>query len=111
MPILNLDDIADELVTPKHSTALGKLITGTQIEIGILRYKAGEGAEMHQHPHEQVFIPLSGKIRFTIGDKVTDIGVGQAALIEPNIPHKLEILEDTEAVSAKGVVGGVGHRI
>ena len=39
------------------------------------------------------------------------IGSGMAALIPPNTPHALEVLEDTEVVSCKGVIGGVGHRI
>jgi hypothetical protein len=29
----------------------------------------------------------------------------------PNVPHSLAAIEDTEVVSAKGIVGGVGHRI
>jgi hypothetical protein len=52
MPIYQLEDILEEFVTPKHSTAYGRLITGTQVEIGLLRYKAGEGAKQHAHPQE-----------------------------------------------------------
>jgi hypothetical protein len=29
MPIYQLEDILEEFVTPKHSTAYGRLITGT----------------------------------------------------------------------------------
>ena len=54
MPFYDLDAVSAEFVTPKHSTAFGRLITGEQIEFGVLRYKAGEGAEMHAHPHEQI---------------------------------------------------------
>ena len=50
MPIYQLEDIPEEFVTPKHSTAYGRLITGTQVEVGLLRYKAGEGAKQHAHP-------------------------------------------------------------
>jgi hypothetical protein len=32
MPIYRLEDIPEEFVTPKHSTAYGRLITGTQVE-------------------------------------------------------------------------------
>ncbi len=34
MPIYQLEDIPEEFVTPKHSTAYGRLITGTQVEVG-----------------------------------------------------------------------------
>ena len=32
MPIYQLEDIPEEFVTPKHSTAYGRLITGTQVK-------------------------------------------------------------------------------
>jgi quercetin dioxygenase-like cupin family protein len=75
------------------------------------RYKAGEGAKQHAHPHEQVLLLLSGKCRLTLDGKPTIIGRGMAALIPPNIPHALEVLEDAEVVSCKGVIGGVVHKI
>jgi quercetin dioxygenase-like cupin family protein len=111
MPVYRLSDIEEELVTPKHSTALGRLITGEQIEVGLLRYKAGEGAEEHAHPHEQVLLVLSGRIRMTIGGESYALGPREVAHLPPNVPHSLYAIEDTEVVSAKGVVGGVGHRI
>jgi len=46
MPIYQLEDIPEEFVTPKYSMAYGRLITGTQVEVGLLRYKAGEGSHM-----------------------------------------------------------------
>ena len=38
MPVYKLSEIDEELVTPKHSTALGRLVTGEQIEVGVLRF-------------------------------------------------------------------------
>jgi quercetin dioxygenase-like cupin family protein len=111
MPIYQLENIPEEFVTPQHSTAYGRLITGTQVEVGLLRYKTGEGAKQHAHPHEQILLVLSGKCRLTLDGKATIIGSGMAALIPPNTPHALEVLEDTEVVSCKSVIGGVGHRI
>ena len=111
MPFYQLEQIPEEFVTPKHSTAFGRLITGEQIEVGVLRYKAGKGAEMHSHPHEQIIIVLSGKLRMTLDGEVAEVGKGQAVHIPPNVPHSAAVLEDAEVVSCKGVVGGVGHRI
>src|SRR5215210_2530563 len=36
MPIYNLEQIREEFVTPKHSTAFGRLVTGQHIEVGVL---------------------------------------------------------------------------
>jgi quercetin dioxygenase-like cupin family protein len=111
MPVYALDEIREEFVTPKHSTAFGRLITGEQIEVGLLRFKAGEGAKTHSHPHEQIIVMLRGRMKFTLGDEVAEIGRGHAVHIPPNVPHSTVALEDVECVSCKGVVGGVGHRI
>jgi quercetin dioxygenase-like cupin family protein len=111
MPVYKLDLLKKEYVTPKHSTAFGSLVTGEQIEVGVLRFKAGEGASEHAHPHEQVLFVLSGKIRMKIGGEVYELGPRDVAHMPPNVPHSLAALEDTEVVSAKGIVGGVGHRI
>lgn len=111
MPAIDLDQVPDEFVTPKHSTAFGKLITGHHIEIGILKYQAGEGAKEHAHPHEQISICLSGRSRVTLGGEVFEVGPGQAVVIPPNVPHSTLILEDSEIISAKSIVDGVGHRI
>jgi quercetin dioxygenase-like cupin family protein len=111
MGIVSLSDVEDEFVTPKHSSAFGKLVTGEHIEIGLLRYKAGEGANEHSHPHEQITIILKGRSRVTINGEVFEVGEGQAVHFPPNVRHKVEILEDSEVISAKSIVDGVGHRI
>jgi quercetin dioxygenase-like cupin family protein len=111
MALINLADVQDELVTPKHSTAFGKLITGSHIEIGLLKYKAGEGAKEHSHPHEQIAICLSGRSRVTLGGETFEVSAGQAVVIPPNVPHSTVILEDSDMISAKSIVDGVGHRI
>ena len=111
MPFYELDSIKPEFVTPKHSTAFGRLITGEQIEVGVLRYKAGEGANTHSHPHEQIIIVLEGRLQFTLDGETEELGPGQAVHIPPDVPHSVRMIEDSEVVSCKGVVGGVGHRI
>jgi quercetin dioxygenase-like cupin family protein len=106
-----LADIASEFVTPKHSSAFGKLITGEQVEVGILNYKAGEGAKEHAHPHEQIIIVLKGRSEFTLAGETFEIGPGEAVHIPPNVPHSGRTIEDSEVVSCKSIVGGVGHKI
>jgi quercetin dioxygenase-like cupin family protein len=111
MPVHSIDRLKKELVTPKHSTAYGSLVTGEQVELAVLRYKAGEGAEEHAHPQEQIFLVLSGRVRMTIAGVAHDLGPRDVAHMPPHVPHSLAVIEDAEVVSAKGVIGGVGHRI
>jgi quercetin dioxygenase-like cupin family protein len=111
MSFYDLQHVPEELVTPQHSTALGRLITGKQVEFGILRFKAGEGAEIHAHPHEQIIYVLRGRMRVLTGRTERVLGPGEAVMFESNVPHGTVMLEDTEVISVKGVVDGVGHKI
>jgi quercetin dioxygenase-like cupin family protein len=111
MPVYKFDALKKEYVTPKHSTAFGSLVTGEQIEVGLLRFKAGEGAQEHAHPHEQVLFVLSGRVEMTIAGEPHVLGPREVAHMPPNVPHRLLAIDDTEVLSAKGIVGGVGHRI
>jgi quercetin dioxygenase-like cupin family protein len=111
MPVYRFDSLKKEYVTPQHSSAFGSLVTGEQLEVGMLRYKAGEGANEHAHPHEQVLVVLSGRVRMKIGRESYELGPREVAHLPPNVPHSLHALEDTEVLSAKGIVAGVGHRI
>src|SRR5690349_9752699 len=67
VPVYKFDALKKEYVTPKHSQGFGSLVTGEQIEVGLLRYKRGEGAREHAHPQEHVLVVLSGRVRMTIG--------------------------------------------
>lgn len=111
MPVYSFKDIEPEFVTPKHSTAFGRLITGNAIEVGVFSYEKGKGAHTHQHPHEQIFIVLKGRMIMTIDGKDYELGPGEAAHMLPNVPHGVLALEDSDVVSAKSVLDGVGHRI
>ena len=111
MPFIHYDEIAPEFVTPKHSTAYGELATGEFIEVGRLTFKAGEGANEHQHPHEQIMIVINGRVRVTLEGESAELGPGSGFHAPPNVPHKLDALEDSEVISCKNTLEGVGHRI
>ena len=60
MGFIVMDELYKETVTPKYSTAYGELVTGSQVEVGRLRFEKGYGAVEHAHPQEQVLIVLEG---------------------------------------------------
>lgn len=111
MPFIHYDEMEKEYVTPKHSTAYGVLATGESIEVGRLSFKSGEGAERHQHPHEQIVVILKGRLRVNLGDEETVLEAGSGFHAPPNVPHGVTALADTEVLSCKSVLDGVGHRI
>jgi quercetin dioxygenase-like cupin family protein len=111
MPFYNFKDIPEELVTPGKSTAMARVITGTQVELAILRFNTGEGAKIHSHPQEQILYMLKGRMKVTSEGQDTVIGPGEAARFAPNVPHGTVMLDDVECVSVKGVIGGLGHGV
>lgn len=111
MPFINYEEIEHEYVTPKHSTAYGALAAGESIEVGYLTFKGGEGAEPHQHPHEQIVVVLKGRVRARLGDEEQELGPGSGFLVPPNQLHGITAIDDAEVLSCKNLVDGVGHRI
>ena len=104
-------DLPQEFVTPKYSKAYGGLLAGEHIEVGWLSFGAGEGAVEHAHPHEQVMVVIKGRLSVHCGGESGELGPGQAFLAPPNVPHGVTAIEDTEVISSKHLVGGVGHKI
>lgn len=111
MPFIRYDEIESDFVTPKHSTAFGSLATGETIEVGRLSYKAGEGAEQHEHPQEQIMVVVTGRIRVVLGGETQELGPGEGYHAPSFVPHELHALTDAEVISCKAVINGVGHRI
>ena len=111
MPLIHLDDLESEYVTPKYSSAFGELVLGERIEVGRLRFEADEGAVEHAHPQEQVMIVISGRLQVELEGVAGELGPGEGFHAPPNVPHKVTALEDTVVLSCKDVIGGVGHKM
>lgn len=113
MPLIHLDELEKEFVTPKYSTAFGELVAGERIEVGRLRFDANEGAVEHAHPQEQVMIVVSGRLRVEIPSEGQDaeVGPGEGFHAPPNVPHRVTAVEDTIVISCKDVLDGVGHKV
>jgi quercetin dioxygenase-like cupin family protein len=111
MYFYNFKELPQEFVTSKYSTAFGGLLTGKTIEVGLLSFKAGEGAVPHAHPQEQVMYVISGKLRVRFGEEIAELGPGQAFNAPPMVEHQVTAIEDTEVISCKNIVGGTGHRL
>jgi quercetin dioxygenase-like cupin family protein len=111
MNFYTFKELPQEYVTPKYSKAYGGLLQGEHIEVGWLSFGAGEGAVEHAHPHEQIMVVVSGRLRVRFGEEIGEIGPGQAFLAPPNVPHQVTAIEDTEVISCKNTISGVGHKI
>ncbi len=59
----------------------------------------GMEARPHSHPFDQVAYILSGRVRFTIGDDVVEVGPGEIVHIPADIVHFGDVVGDEPAVN------------
>lgn len=53
----------------------------------------------HSHPFEQLAYILSGRVKFTIGEDVVEVGPGEVVRIPPDVMHCGEPIGDEVAVN------------
>jgi quercetin dioxygenase-like cupin family protein len=110
MPFYRLTDLAQEVISPQYSRAIGGTVTGEKIEIGLYRMPAGTGAAPHRHPNEQIIYLLSGRVRARVGDETQEAGPGTVIHVPPNSVHEMTALEDVQFLSSKDLVDGKGSK-
>lgn len=59
----------------------------------------GMEVKPHSHPFEQLAFIISGRVRFTVGDDVVEVGAGEVLRIPPNVIHCGEPVGDEVAVN------------
>ena len=73
-----LKNLPEEKVTDKISR---RVLAGDQEMVVWWSMKAGAHAAAHQHPHEQIFWMISGKMEFRLGTDRRVCGPGDLALL------------------------------
>ncbi|MCO5070619.1 MAG: cupin domain-containing protein [Rhizobiaceae bacterium] len=59
----------------------------------------GMDVRPHSHPFEQLAYILAGRVRFTVGDEVVEVGAGEVVRIPPDVVHCGEPIGDEVAVN------------
>jgi quercetin dioxygenase-like cupin family protein len=88
----SLTTLAEEQVTDKITR---RLVAGDQCMLVVWQMKAGAHAAAHQHPNEQIFWMLQGKMEFRLGDERRTCGPGDVAVIPGGVEHEAWFPEDT----------------
>ncbi len=84
------DEIPYEKVNDRF---LRKLAWDGKVMIALTEVQGGYEVPAHSHPNEQVTWVFSGKWRFHIEGKVTDVGPGEMIFIPADVVHRVEALE------------------
>jgi len=85
--LFDLGTVAKIMGGPAYSTAHGPCVEGDRIIVGLMRMKAGTGAEPHSHPNEQWIYILEGHFRGEIDGKPFDAKPGTVLYIPANTIH------------------------
>lgn len=105
MGLIELDRDEHNLVTAQYSAALGPVLRSEHCELVKARFRKGTGAELHQHPEEQIVYCVEGKLEATLGEGAGAerfvLEPGEAAVNPSNVPHGVIALEDSIVLSFK----------
>jgi quercetin dioxygenase-like cupin family protein len=83
---------------PDYSTAHGPCVEGDRMIVGLMRMKAGTGAEPHSHPNEQWIYIMEGTFRATVGGKKVEAPAGSVVYIPANVVHDGKATPDGDVV-------------
>jgi quercetin dioxygenase-like cupin family protein len=61
---------------------------GQHLMLSYLEMDAGAEVPLHDHPHEQGGVLLSGRLQLTIGDETRIVEAGSFFLIPSGVPHR-----------------------
>ena len=92
----------DNFVTHQYSQGKGPVLRSEKCELARVFFAKGTGADWHQHPEEQTFYCLEGKLEAWVGDDDSYvITPGEASWHPSNVRHKVYAHEDTLLISFK----------
>ncbi|MBY0373174.1 MAG: cupin domain-containing protein [Bryobacteraceae bacterium] len=69
-------------------------IHATNMTVARLEIQQGAMVPEHHHINEQLSLVISGRMKFIFPDKTIEAGPGDMVEIPPNVPHRVEFLED-----------------
>ena len=89
------NDMPKERVTNRIDR---RIVCGDGTMVAHVYLQKGAIVPEHAHHNEQLTYVLQGRLRFWVGDdlsQVVDVGAGEILHLPSNVPHKAEALEET----------------
>lgn len=83
---------------PDYTSAMGRVVKGDRMMVGLMRLAAGEATETHSHPNEQWTFVVEGVFLAEIGNETFEVGPGGVVYQPANILHGGKAGPDSELV-------------
>jgi quercetin dioxygenase-like cupin family protein len=95
MKLYQWDRIEKEQLNP----SLGRqVIHAGNLTVARIQLAKGAVVPEHRHANEQITMLQSGRLRFLVNGRETVVEAGQALVLDPDLPHRVEALEDSVAI-------------
>jgi quercetin dioxygenase-like cupin family protein len=75
-----------------------QVFSGDGATLAFTTLAPGHAPNPHAHPYEQIVYMLAGRVRFTVGDEVAEVGPGELLVIPAGVEHWAETIGDEPAV-------------
>jgi len=75
-----------------------RIVSGDQAMVAHVHLEEGAIVPKHSHHNEQLTYILKGKLRFWVGEdlsQIVDVAEGEVLHLPANVPHRAEALEET----------------
>jgi quercetin dioxygenase-like cupin family protein len=96
--VFDLGTVEEILGGPAYSTAHGPCVDGDRMIVGLMRMKAGTGAEPHSHPNEQWIYILEGTFEAVVDGKPIAAKPGAVVYIPADTIHNGKASVDGDVV-------------
>lgn len=63
------------------------------VMVSFIQLQPGAKVKEHRHPHEQISVVISGRLRLTVAGETAVLEAGQGRLVPANALHSAEALE------------------
>ncbi|NTU80621.1 MAG: cupin domain-containing protein [Chloroflexales bacterium] len=71
-----------------------RLVATTQAYQMEVLMAVGSEVPMHKHPQDQISYIVRGRLRFQVGDTISEVGPGEAVAMSGDTPHAVWTLEE-----------------
>ena len=94
MPLYDWSQVEKEAMNPLVAR---QVIHGKKLTVARIFLNKGAVVPEHQHENEQFSTLEQGRVRFTVAGEEMELAAGQSMHLPPNVPHRVEALEDSVA--------------
>jgi quercetin dioxygenase-like cupin family protein len=79
-----------------------RVIHGENMTLAQIHLEKGAIVPEHSHANEQITMLMAGRVKLVYPDREQVVEAGQVIQTPPNVPHRLEALEESTAIDVFG---------